>query len=169
MRPMFARRRSARALALFGFGVAVLVFLADQASKWWILNIVDLDTVMRVRVLDPVFNLSMVWNQGVSFGLFQAGNWWQRGLLIAVSLGVSGFLAVWMLSAERRLQAAAFGLIIGGALGNVIDRFAFGAVVDFLDFSGLYFPFVFNIADAAISIGVAVLILDLLIHGERKK
>jgi signal peptidase II len=74
-----------------------------------------------------------------------------------------------MFSATRRLQALAFGMIIGGALGNVLDRIFFGAVADFLDFSGMYFPWVFNIADAGISVGVAVLILDLVLHGDKDR
>ncbi|XBQ16341.1 MAG: signal peptidase II [Oceanicaulis sp.] len=172
MRPMFARRRKIPPLAVFGFAIALAVLIADQASKFWILEGLDLDAGgpgSRVNVLDPWFNLTMVWNRGVSFGMFQADSWWQRGLLITISLAVSGFLAYWLFSAERRMQAAAFGLIIGGAVGNVIDRFLYGAVVDFFDFSGLWFPYVFNVADAAISIGVAVLILDLVLHGEGKR
>ncbi|MFW6413286.1 MAG: signal peptidase II [Oceanicaulis sp.] len=171
MTSLLARASANRRLVIFGFAIALAVFVADQASKLWILHVVDLDAGgpgSRVTVLDPWFNLTMVWNRGVSFGLFQADSWWQRGLLIAVSLLISGFLAVCMFSAERRLQAAAFGLIIGGAIGNVIDRFLYGAVVDFFDFSGLYFPYVFNVADAAISIGVAALILDLVLNGDRK-
>jgi signal peptidase II len=170
MKRMFSRRRPTAAIALFGFAIALLVFAADHATKFWILNIVDLDARApgdSIVVIDPVFKLTMVWNRGVSFGLFPAESWWQRGLLITVSLVISGLLAVWMFSATRRLQALAFGMIIGGALGNVLDRIFFGAVADFLDFSGMYFPWVFNIADAGISVGVAVLILDLVLHGDR--
>ena len=160
MRRMFSRRRRSP-FALLGFLVALSILIADQVSKHVILRVVDLDVIGQIRVLDPWFNLTMVWNRGVSFGLFQAGSWWQVGLLIAVSLGVSALLASWMMQAERRLQAISFGMIIGGAIGNVIDRLAYGAVADFFDFSGLYFPYVFNVADAAISLGVVVLILDL--------
>ncbi len=170
MKRLFSRRRSAASIVLFGFAVALIVFVADQATKLWILNGLDLDARApgdSIILIDPVFKLTMVWNRGVSFGLFPADSWWQRGLLIAVSLVISGLLAVWMFSATRRLQALAFGLIIGGALGNVLDRFFYGAVADFLDFSGMYFPWVFNIADAGISVGVAVLILDLVLHGDR--
>ncbi|MEQ8434166.1 MAG: signal peptidase II [Oceanicaulis sp.] len=170
MKRMFSRRRPAASIVLFGFAVALIVFAADQATKLWILNGIDLDARApgdSIILIDPIFKLTMVWNRGVSFGLFPADSWWQRGLLIAVSLAISGLLAVWMFSARRRLQALAFGMIIGGALGNVLDRFFYGAVADFLDFSGLYFPFVFNIADAGISVGVAVLILDLVLHGDR--
>ncbi len=166
MRPMFGRPRRSP-FAIFGYLVAVVFLVADQVSKHVILRVVDLDTVGQIQVLDPWFNLTMVWNRGISFGLFQAGSWWQIGILVAVSLVVSALLAAWMMQAERRLQAISFGMIIGGAIGNVIDRFAYGAVADFLDFSGLYFPYVFNVADAAISIGVALLVLDLFMSGER--
>lgn len=164
MRRMFTRRP--QGLLVMGFAVAAAIFVIDQVTKWVMLRVIDLDTVLRVEVLDPWFNFSMVWNRGVSFGLFQAGTWWQTGLLIAVSLVISGLLAAWMFRAERRLQALSFGMIIGGAVGNVIDRFLYGAVVDFLDFSGLYFPFVFNVADAAISVGVGLLLLDTFVNGD---
>ena len=167
MRRMFSRRRRSP-YAVMGFLVALGILAVDQISKHVILRIVDLDVIGQIRVLDPWFNLTMVWNRGISFGLFQAGNWWQIGLLIAVSLGVSALLARWMMQAERRLQAISFGMIIGGAIGNVIDRIAYGAVADFFDFSGLWFPYVFNVADASISLGVAALILDLFLSRDRR-
>lgn len=170
MQRMFARRKPAGAFTIYGFVLAAGIFIVDQLTKLWILRIVDLDAGgagAQVQVLDPWFNLTMVWNRGVSFGMFQADSLWQRLILIGVSLAISGFLASWLLQSARRMQATAFGLIIGGAIGNVIDRAFHGAVVDFLDFSGLYFPYVFNVADAAISIGVAVLLLDLVLNGDR--
>jgi signal peptidase II len=167
MRKMFSRRP--RGLAVLGFAVAVAVFIADQISKHVILRVVDLDRIGQIQVLDPWFNLTMVWNRGVSFGLFQADSLWQRAILIALSLVISGFLALWMFNALRRLQAISFGMIIGGAIGNVVDRVAYGAVADFLDFSGLYFPFVFNVADAGISVGVAVLLLDAVLNDDERR
>ena len=179
MRRMFSRRRRSP-FALMGFLVALGILIADQVSKHVMLRVVDLDRLCpapgpcarssesTIFVLDPWFNLTMVWNRGISFGLFQAGSWWQIGILIAVSLGVSALLASWMIQAERRLQAISFGMIIGGAIGNVIDRLAYGAVADFFDFSGLYFPYVFNVADAAISLGVVVLVLDLFFSRDRR-
>ncbi|MEO1040077.1 MAG: signal peptidase II [Pseudomonadota bacterium] len=166
---MFARRRPSRMMALSGFTLAGLILIADQLVKHWILRIIDLDAGgagSRIQVLDPWFNLTMVWNRGVSFGLFQADSLWQRLILIGFALAISALLAVWLTRAVRWMQAVAFGLIIGGAIGNVIDRIAYGAVADFLDFSGLWFPYVFNVADASISIGVVVLIADLLISGD---
>jgi len=156
---------------MMGFGLAGFIIVIDQLTKHWILRMVDLDAGgpgSQIQVFDPWFNLTMVWNRGVSFGLFAADGLLQRALLIGFSLGVSAFIATWLAKAERRLQAVAFGLIIGGAIGNVIDRIAYGAVADFLDFSGLYFPYVFNVADAAISIGVAGLILDLILSDRRR-
>ncbi|PWE16939.1 signal peptidase II [Marinicauda salina] len=160
--------RSSAVFAVTGFVLAATVFVLDQVSKFWILRVLDLDGMRggRVYVLDPWFNLTMVWNRGVSFGLFAADSDWQRVILVALSLTIAGLLAAWLLRAERWLQTLAFGLIIGGALGNVVDRVIHGAVADFLDFSGLYFPYVFNVADAAITTGVAALLLDLLIGGE---
>lgn len=169
---MFARRRGSRLITISGFSLAVLILAVDQAVKHWILRIIDLDAGgpgSRIAVFDPWFNLTMVWNRGVSFGLLQADSLWQRLLLIAFALAISALLAVWLTRANRWLQAVAFGLIIGGAIGNVIDRIAYGAVADFLDFSGLWFPYVFNVADAAISVGVVVLIADLVISGEEDR
>ncbi|KAA5804109.1 signal peptidase II [Alkalicaulis satelles] len=165
---MFARRRRLPAPALAGLLSALAILAADQASKAWILYRSGLPEVQQIPVIDPWFNLTMVWNAGISFGLFAADSLWQRLILVGISLAVAGVLAVWMWRSERALQACAFGLIIGGAVGNVIDRLAYGAVADFLDFSGLYFPWVFNVADAAISIGVAVMLADLVFNERRR-
>ena len=98
-------------------------------------------------------------NRGVSFGLFGGGE--ARWVLSVFSVLVSIALGVWALKADRKLLLAAIGMVMGGAIGNVIDRIRFGYVVDFIDFSGTgVFPWVFNIADSAISIGVVLLILD---------
>lgn len=159
-------------LAAIGAGLAVLVIVLDQASKLWVLNglgLMEGGAGARIEVLPPWFNLTMVWNRGVSFGLFAADSLWVRIVLIVFSLAIAGVIAFWMTRAERKLQALAFGLIIGGAVGNVIDRVAYGAVADFLDFSGLWFPYVFNVADAAISVGVAGLVLDVFVNGSERK
>ncbi|TRO95425.1 signal peptidase II [Glycocaulis profundi] len=168
---MFRRRTGGRATAISGFALAALVIALDQLSKYWIVQVQGLGAAegSRIPVLDPWFNLTMVWNRGVSFGLFAADSLWQRALLIAFSLTIAGLLAVWLTKATRAMQAIAFGLIIGGAIGNVIDRVIYGAVADFLDFSGLWFPYVFNVADAAISVGVVALIADLIMNGEDRR
>lgn len=144
------------------YGLAMIVLLLDQASKFWILNIFNLPARLTVPVGGP-FSLTMVWNQGVSFGLLRAEQDLTRWLLVIFSLVVAGALIFWASKAQRSLQAVALGLVIGGAIGNAIDRARFGAVVDFLDFSRLHFPWVFNIADAGITVGVGLLLLDSLL------
>jgi lipoprotein signal peptidase len=147
---------------MIGWGLlaAALVFVADQASKWWVLNVLHLPELGSVPLL-PVLNLTMVWNQGVTFGLFHqdgaAGPW----LLAGVALAVVVALVLWMRRAERVLVACALGAIAGGAVGNVLDRVRFGAVVDFIHAHAFGWSwYVFNVADAAIVCGVAALVLD---------
>lgn len=168
---MFERRTS-RVIPIAGFGIAVLVIALDQATKYWMLYGLDLINQLpgeRIEVFS-FFHLTMVWNRGISFGFLQAQAFWQSLLLILFSLAVSGLLSSWMLKATRWLQASAYALIIGGALGNAIDRGMYGAVADFLDFSSLPLPFgfefawVFNVADVAINIGVLALLIDLLVN-----
>lgn len=141
------------------YGLAFVVLVLDQVSKHWILFAYDLPARISEQVIGP-FYLTMVWNQGVSFGLLRADQDLGRWLLVAFSVLVALALALWARRSERGLMAAALGLVIGGAVGNAIDRARFGAVVDFVDVSRLYFPWVFNIADAAITIGVVLLLLD---------
>jgi signal peptidase II len=108
----------------------------------------------------------MVWNRGVSFGLLRANEDLARWGLVALSFLISGVFFWWLRGADRRLTAAALGLVIGGALGNVVDRIRFGAVADFLDFHGLWFPWVFNVADAAITVGAILLAVDMVFFTE---
>jgi signal peptidase II len=143
----------------FALGLAGAILAVDQAVKAWILNVVRLQDLGRIE-LSGVFDLTFVRNYGVSFGLLQAGSAFERWLLVGLSVVISGVFLWWMRTAHRRLTAAALGCVVGGAVGNMIDRVRFGYVVDFLDFSGLYFPFVFNVADAAITIGAGLLMLD---------
>jgi signal peptidase II len=152
-RPFFTR------LGLYAYVLAALVVVLDQLSKFWILEVVKLPERLSIPVL-PVFSLTMVWNRGVSFGLLRADEDVGRWLLAAFALVIATALAVWARRAERRWTAFALGLVIGGALGNLIDRVRFGAVADFLDLTGLWFPWVFNVADATITVGVVVLLVD---------
>ena len=143
-----------------GVVAGLVVLLADQASKWWVLNGLHLEDLQTLEVL-PFLNLTMVWNQGVTFGLFhqtgRAGPW----ILAAVAMAVVVALGVWLWRAETRVVAVALGAIAGGAVGNVIDRVRFGAVVDFLHAHAWGWSwYVFNVADAAIVCGVAALVLD---------
>lgn len=154
-------------IAYAAFGFALVVIVLDQLTKAWIMGGLDLREMGHIQVLPPLFNLTWVENRGVSFGLFGDGS--ARWMLSAFSIAVAGILGWWALKADRRLLITAIGLIMGGALGNVIDRIRFGYVVDFLDISGphfflgtmkINFPWIFNVADSAICIGVVLLILD---------
>ena len=141
-------------------GLAAGVLILDQAVKAWILEGLDLPTRVSVPVIGPL-RLSMVWNEGVSFGFLQASHDLARWGLTAFALAVALGLAAWARRADRRLLGVALGLIIGGAIGNAIDRARFGAVADFIDVSALgFFPWVFNIADSAITIGVVLMLMD---------
>ena len=147
-------------LGVFAYAVAAVVVVLDQLSKYWILDVIHLPARTPIRVL-PVFQLTMVWNPGVSFGMLRADTPAGKWLLVAFALAIVAALAVWARRMTRPLLAVAVGLMLGGALGNnLIDRVRFGAVADFLDFHGLYFPWVFNLADSAISVGVVLLLLD---------
>ena len=149
-------------IAHAAYGFALLVVLIDQLTKAWIISGIDLREVGRVFVADPIFNFTWVENRGVSFGLFGDGS--ARWFLSLFSIVVAAGLGYWATKADRRLLITAIGLIMGGAIGNVIDRVRFGFVVDFLDFSGTgFFPWVFNVADSAITIGVILLIVDSLL------
>lgn len=143
-----------------GLIAAALVLIVDQASKWAILSVLDLPRVGQI-VLAPVLNLTMVWNHGVTFGLLTGVGIWAHWLLAVVALAVVAGLGVWLCRAESRVVAIALGAIAGGAIGNVIDRVRFGAVVDFIDAHiGDWHWYVFNVADAAIVCGVAALLID---------
>jgi len=149
-----------RNLISLGVGMALAVLAADQASKWWVLNVLDLPSLGTVAVL-PVLNLTMVWNRGVTFGLLNSLGGWGAPVLGVGALLVVSALGVWLTRAERALVACAIGVIAGGAVGNVIDRLRFGAVVDFIHAHAWGWSwYVFNVADAAIVCGVAALLLD---------
>ena len=153
-------------LAIGAYAIAAAVIVVDQITKAWILYGLHLRELGRIEI-SPIFDLSYVLNTGVSFGLFGGGA--GRWPLTILSIVVAAALAWWVRNADRRLFAGSVALIIGGALGNVIDRIRFGGVVDFLDFSGLMFPWVFNVADSAISVGVALLLLDSVLSERREK
>jgi signal peptidase II len=150
------------------YALAATVLVVDQATKAWILYGINLPMWGSIHVGGP-FSLTMVWNRGVSFGLMAADQDLGRWLLVIFSVVVAVALAVWARKADRRLMATALGLVIGGAIGNAIDRARFGAVVDFLDFSGLMFPWVFNVADSGITIGVILLLADSFLSERRAR
>ncbi len=144
---------------LLGGLVGLLVLIADQASKDYVLDWLDLQNIHSIAIL-PVLNFTMVWNHGITFGLND-----HVGASAAIptiaALGVVAVLLVWMWRADRALVVIGLGAICGGAIGNVIDRLRFGAVVDFIHAHIFGWSwYVFNVADAAIVCGVAALVLD---------
>jgi len=148
-----------RRLFTGGLLIAVVIMALDQITKWWIV-----EQVMRPPQVIPVtsfFNLVMGWNKGVSFGMFASDSPLNRWILPALALAVVAALTVWMWKNTDTLIGAAIALVIGGALGNVIDRVRYGAVADFLDFFiGTYHWPAFNVADIAITCGAGLLIFD---------
>jgi signal peptidase II len=146
-----------------GLAIAGLVVVLDQLTKWAILIWLE-----RAMVLTPFFNLVLVWNRGVSFGMFDSesrvGPWVLSGLAFAVVALLLG----WLRRVDDPLTATGLGLIIGGAIGNVIDRVRFGAVIDFLDFHALGWQWpAFNVADSAICVGALLLVVDGLLMPRR--
>lgn len=150
-------------LAPLALAMAILVFGIDQTYKFWMLNIFGIEERSPVRITS-FFNLVMVWNRGVSYGLFTTHT---QVLLIALSVAIAALLWLWACRSDRALAAGALGMVIGGALGNAFDRFARGAVADFFHFHYQYFSwYVFNMADVAIVAGVALLMYEALFLGD---
>ena len=144
----------------FGFAIAFVVFLADQLTKWVVAGPLNLREVGQITLL-PIFNLTWTENNGISLGLFNATTDIGRWMLVAVTSAIAIGVAVWIGRERHRWDQAALGMILGGALGNILDRVRHGYVVDFADLHfGAFRPFlVFNVSDAAISIGVVILLL----------
>lgn len=144
------------------FRTAAIVFVVDQLTKLIVVQFLNLRSVGSVDLLPPYVNLRMAWNQGVNFGLFAGSDDLTRWILIAVALAISGWVIVWM-RRERagRNALISAGLLVGGALGNVMDRLLYGAVADFLNMSccGFENPYAFNVADISIFAGAAGLVL----------
>ena len=144
-----------------GLTIAALIFLADQFTKWLVAGPVGLTQEGRTIDLLPFFDLTRVHNHGISLGLLTAGSDGARWLLVAFTAVIALVVGWWMWREEKRGDQIALGMVLGGALGNIVDRSRLGYVFDFADLHiGDFRPFlVFNVADAAISIGVAILIL----------
>lgn len=161
---------SAPALARLRLGIpaAIATLLLDQISKWWILEGLNLPELRHVPLfgLGPFrLDLTMVWNRGVTFGLLSGEGGWHHLALALLAAAICAFLLRWMVKAESRLMAVTLGAIIGGAVGNVIDRLRFSAVVDFIDTSAFgWHWYVFNVADAAIVCGVVTLVIETLLR-----
>jgi len=152
-----------------GLAVALVIAVLDQITKWWMIEMVmrpdgvaatPFFSPVRIAVT-PFFNLVMTWNRGVSFGIGNNGGDWNAMILSGLALAIVIAMLVWLRNADTLLLRLALGGIIGGALGNVVDRLRFGAVADFLDFhlAGYHFP-AFNLADSAITVGAVILVFD---------
>jgi signal peptidase II len=154
-------------LSPLGLGIAVLTLLIDQAQKAWMLYIYDIGA-KGIVTITPFFDLVLVWNRGISYGLLRQETALGRIGLIVFAIAASLALTVWLSRQTTALGAVSIGLIIGGAVGNVIDRIVYGAVADFfsLHVFGLQW-YVFNIADAAIVAGVAGLLYEALVRGHK--
>ena len=145
----------------FGFLVALVVFALDQLAKYWVTGPLGVNHVGDQLVLLPIFNFTYTENNGISLGLLNAttevGRWMLVGLTSAIAIGV----ALWMTREKNRVDLVALGMVLGGALGNILDRTRHGYVVDFADLHfGEWRPFlIFNVGDAAISIAVVILLL----------
>jgi signal peptidase II len=152
----------ARGAVARGLLIAAIVLVADQITKWWILGLMlPRPPVERFIPVLPFFDLVLVWNRGVSFGLFNNDSGLNAIVFSLLAAAIVVGLLIWLRKATQKLIVAGIGLVIGGAVGNVIDRLIHRAVVDVLDFhvGGWHWP-AFNVADAAICIGVAALVLD---------
>lgn len=147
-------------LSFLGFAVALAGFASDRLHKWWMLHIYDIPARGRVEVTS-FFDLVMAWNKGVSYGLFEAQTGTGVVILVCFALAVSMGLALWLARVDLRAIAIAIGLILGGAIGNIYDRIAYGAVADFFSFHAFgFYWYIFNIADVWIALGVALIILE---------
>ncbi|RPJ66105.1 lipoprotein signal peptidase [Alteromonas sediminis] len=146
--------------------ISILVFILDQWTK---IAIVDAMTLFESRQVLPFFNLTYVHNYGAAFSFLHSAGGWQRWFFTAIALGVSIMILWWLKQTPKQqlLLPIAFSFVLGGALGNVYDRIAYGYVIDFLDFyiNDWHWP-AFNIADSAIFIGAALLIIDMFVNKE---
>ncbi|MDE2404264.1 MAG: signal peptidase II [Sphingomonadales bacterium] len=152
-----------------GLAVAASTFALDQIVKWAMLGPLRLREVGQI-VLLPVFNFTFTMNTGVSLGLLTAGSDAQRWALVAMTGAIAAVVLVWLLRERRPGDVAALGLVLGGALGNILDRVWHGYVVDYADLHfGTFRPFlVFNLADAAISIGVLIILARSFLSREKR-
>ncbi len=144
----------------YGMIIALVTLILDQLSKWWLIEQYQLVEKSIVKITS-FFNLVVVYNHGVSFGMLREVGVDNRMLMIGLTASITAGIIVWLTRTTHKFLACALGLVIGGAIGNIIDRIRFGAVFDFLDFhvAGWHWP-AFNVADSAICIGVCLILLD---------
>ncbi len=150
-----------------GLVLGLAAFALDRGFKYWMLSVIRFAPHSKVEVTG-FFDLVMVWNRGISYGLFQQDSLWGQRLLLGLTLVIIAGLFLWLTRAGNRVLAAGLGLIGGGALSNAHDRFFYGAVADFFSFhaAGFYW-YVFNLADVAIVAGVALLLYDTFRDGHK--
>lgn len=153
---------------LIGLGLAAAVFVLDQALKWLVIGPLDLMRVGQIYIM-PVFNLTFTQNFGVSLGMFAAETDSGRWLLVAMTAAIAAFVAVWLLREKHLGDISGLALVLGGALGNIVDRVRVGYVIDYADLHfGAWRPFyIFNLADAAISIGVVIILARAFLSREK--
>ncbi len=144
--------------------IAGVVLVLDQVSKVWLLGVMEANAYRPIEVTG-FFNLVMVWNEGVSFGMLKVGSDMMRWILMGFALAVAVALLIWARRSAGMVLTVGIGLIAGGAVGNALDRLFYGAVADFFDVhvSGFHWP-AFNIADSGITIGVVLLLYDTLLN-----
>jgi signal peptidase II len=161
---MFSALRFKTRLPLGWYRLAVVLVIVDQLAKMWASLTLEYGVP---KVILPVFNFTLQHNTGAAFSFLHDAGGWQRWLFSAIALIVGAVIVVWMTRLKRgqTLLMASLTLVLGGALGNVIDRLRFGYVVDFISvhYADYFFP-AFNIADAAITIGAALMLLDMVLH-----
>jgi signal peptidase II len=153
---------------LIGLALAAFIAAADQLSKWYVTGPLDLRSVGHIDLL-PFFDLTYTENRGISLGMLQASNMEMRWLLVLMTLGIALVVLVWLMREKRLGDIGGLALILGGAVGNIYDRYTLGYVVDFADFHiGTFRPFlIFNVADAAITIGVVIILARSLLVSDK--
>lgn len=156
---MSENKRLARATVI-GYVLALMIFLIDQISKYWIITLLQLPQRGQIELLS-ILNFTWVENRGVSLGMLTASSDTQRWLLVGLTGAISLGVVIWIWREKRTQDVLALGLVLGGAIGNLVDRVRYGYVADFIDLHfGGFQPFlVFNVADAAITMGVVILVL----------
>jgi signal peptidase II len=153
-----------------GLGIAALIFIADQLIKWLMVGPLQLQTVRQIYLL-PIFNLTWTENYGVSLGLFTADTDAMRWVLVGVTAAIAVFVGIWMLREKAFGDIVALSMVLGGALGNIVDRSTVGFVIDYADLHfGGWRPFlIFNLADAAITIGVVIILARSFLSREKRE
>jgi signal peptidase II len=158
-----------RRARILGLGLAAVIFVLDQAIKWAVVGPLQLQLVRQIYVM-PVFNLTFTENYGVSLGMLTAQSEAMRWGLVGLTAAIAVFVAVWLLREKRFADIAGLALVLGGALGNILDRATVGYVIDYADLHfGEWRPFlIFNLADAAITIGVLIILARSFLSREKR-